>query len=72
MPIFKTVSQKPLVLNLDWRLSFNHHIMKKVGKAMKDVGLLVNCNIFTTLKSAIYKSLKRPHLEYGDVTYDQP
>ena len=28
--------------------------------------------VFTPFRSAIYKSFIRPHLDYGDVTYDQP
>ena len=32
----------------------------------------VNCNVFTTFKSTIYKSFIRPHLDYRYVVYDQP
>ena len=28
--------------------------------------------VFTPSKSANYKSFIKPHLDYGDVTYDQP
>ena len=40
---------------------------------MNAVGLLheTPC-FFTTLKSAVSKSFIRPHLDYGDVIYDQP
>ena len=46
VPIVKTKSQKPLGLNLDVKLTFNNHINEKIGKAMKDVGLLRKLQYF--------------------------
>ena len=73
MLFVKTTSQMHLVLNLDVKLTFNDFINEKIGKAMKGVGLLRKLQCFlTTLKSAIYISFIRPHLDYKDVIYDQP
>ena len=74
VPVVKTISQKHLELNLDARLTFNDHINKKIGKAMKNVGLLCKLKCFLPRSSlpTIYKSLIRPHLNYGDAIYDQP
>ena len=55
MPIVKTTSQKRLGLNLDTKLTFNDHINKKIGKAIKGAGLLRKLQrFFTTLKPANY------------------
>ena len=42
---------------------------KKIGNAIKGVGLLHRLKSFWTTS---YKSFRRLHLEYGDVIYDQP
>ena len=74
MPIAKTTSQKRVGLNLDAKLTFNHHINKKIGKAIKGVGLLRKLQRFLPRSSllTIYKSFIRPHLDHGNVIYDQP
>ena len=74
MPIVKTTSQKHLGLNLDAKLTFNYHINEKIGKTMKGVGLLrkVQCFLPSSSLRTIHKSFVRPHLDYGDVIYDQP
>ena len=74
MPIVKTTSQKRLGLNLDTKLTFNDHINKKIGKAIKGVGLLCKLQRFLPRSSllTIYKSFIRPHLGHGDAIYDQP
>ena len=61
-------------LNLNEKLTFNDHINQKIGKAMKGVGLLCKLRCFLPCSSllTIYKSFIRPHLDYGDVIYDQP
>ena len=59
---------------LDHKLTFQYHLNEKIKKVMKGIGL------FRKLQSAlprtslltIYKSFIRPHLDYGDVVYDQP
>ena len=74
MPIVKTTSQKRLGLNLDTKLTFNDHINKKIGKAIKGVGLLRKLQRFSPRSSllTIYKSFIRPHLDHGNVIDDRP
>ena len=45
----------------------------KVGKAMKGVGLIQKLRCFLPRSSllTIYKSFIRPHLDFGDVIYNQ-
>ena len=56
------------------KLSFTDCINDKISKTLKGVGLL--CKLSTLLQResllSIYKSFTRPHLDYGDVIYDQP
>ena len=67
-------SQKHLGLFLDNNLTFKKHIKGKLKKAYFGVdktkrlrGLLPRDSLVT-----IYKSFIRPHVDYGDVIYDQP
>ena len=48
--------------------------MKKIGEAMKNVGLLFKFHFFLPLSGllTIYKSSIRPELNYGYVIYGQP
>ena len=45
-----------------------------MSKAMKRIGVIQKINKILLRHSlvTIYKSLVRPHLDYGDITYDQP
>ena len=76
MPIVKITPLKHLGLDatLDATLTFNDHINEKIGKAIKGVGLLRKLQRFLPRSSllTIYKSSIRPHLDHGDVIYDQP
>ena len=56
------------------KLLFNEHITNKICKETKGIGLLIKFqNILPYISLLIiYKSLKRPHLDYGDVIYDRP
>ena len=74
MPIATTTSQKRVGLNLDAKLTFNHHINKKIGKAIKGVGLLRKLQRFLPRSSllTIYKSFMRPHLDHGNIIDDRP
>ena len=70
----RSVVHRYLELTLDEKLSFTNCISDKINKMLKVVGLLRKLsallprqNLFT-----IYKSFIRPHLDYGDVIYDQP
>ena len=53
--------------------TFNEHISEKIGKSMKCVSLLRKLQYFSPFSNlpTIYKSFMRPHLDYGDVIYDQ-
>ena len=55
-------------------LNFNYHIREKMPKAMKEIGIIKKLSKVLPQHSlvAIYKSFVRPHLDYGDITYDQP
>ena len=55
-------------------LKFSFHIKEKMSKAMKGIGIIQKRS--KTLPrhalTTIYKSFIRPHLDYGDIIYDQP
>ena len=66
-------SQKYLGITLDFKLTFEKHLLnlfKKVNKTMGLLGKLQNLLPRTTLIT-IYKAFVRPHLDYGDILYDQ-
>ena len=56
-PVVESTYQKHLGLHLDEKLNFSHHIKEKISKAYKG--------------TRVIKSFIRPHLDYGDVVYDQ-
>ena len=71
--ISQTFSEKHLGVKLDFKLTFEEHLNNVLAKVNKAVGLLRKLrNILprTTLVT-IYKAFIRPHLDYGDVLYDQ-
>ena len=59
---------------LDKTLYFNLHIKKKMSKAVKGIGIIKILGRTLPQHSlvTIYKSFARPHLDYGDIIYDQP
>ena len=67
-------SEKHLGIILDEKLSFKQHLHEKINKAMKLVGTIKKLNSILSRFSllTIYKSYVRPHLDYGDIIYDQP
>ena len=67
-------SQKHLGIHLDEELTFKHHINKKINKANKGIGVIRKLNKILPHSAllTIYCSFIRPHLDYGDVIYDQP
>ena len=69
-----TRTRKQLGLQLDSKLSFCEHTNNKISKAAKAIGLLLKLQPILPRKNllTIYKSFIRPHLDYVDVTYDQP
>ena len=49
-------------------------IKEKIAKAMRGIGIIKKLSKVLPRKSliTIYKSFVRPHLDYGDLIYDQP
>ena len=74
LPINRKSTQKHLGLLLDEKLNFSEHINKKLKKATKSINLLRKLNLPLPRSALliIYKSFIRPHLDYGDIVYDQP
>ena len=54
------------------KLNFKLHIKEKISKAMKGIYIIKKLSNVLPRKSTIYKSFVRPHLDYGDLIYDQP
>ena len=69
-----TACQKHLGMHFDEKLNFNIHISEKIAKANRGIGLIRKLAHILPKKSliTIYKSFVRPHLDYGDIIYDQP
>ena len=74
VPVDRSVSQKHLGLHLDQKLDFCKQINEKISKGQNGISVIEKIyNIFpTNALHAIYKSFVWPHLDYGDIVYDQP
>ena len=61
-------------LVLDNKLTFKKHAKDELNKAYFGVGKIKILRDILSRDSlvTIFKSLYRPHLDYGDVIYDQP
>ena len=73
-PIESVSSQKHLgIMILDTKLNFLEHIKNILTKVNKTIGLLRKLQNILPRRSllTIFKSFVRPHLDYGDVIYDQ-
>ena len=72
-PIETVSSQKHLGMILDTKLNFQEHINYILTKVSKTIGLLGKLQNILPRESllTIFKSFVRPHLDYGDVIYDQ-
>ena len=66
-------SQKRLGMILDNKLNFQEHLNNVLTKVNKTIGQLRNLQNILPRGSllTIYKSFVRPHLDYGDVIYDE-
>ena len=64
---------KHLGMIFDSKLSFDEHLKSVLGKISKTVGLLRKFQgiLPRTSLITIYKSFARPHLDYGNIIYDQ-
>ena len=73
-PVAHTSCQKHLEMHLDEKLNCNTHIKEKIAKASKVIGIICKLAHVLPKKSlvTIYKSFVRPHIDYGDIIYDQP
>ena len=62
-----------LAVILDVKLTFDEHLKNVFNKANKTIGLLRKLSNLLPRQTlvTIYKSFIRPHLDYGDVLYDQ-
>ena len=71
--VSQTESQKHLGLILDNKLNFNENLKGVLDKISKTIGLIRKCQPILPRFSllTIYKTFVRPHLDYGDIVYDQ-
>ena len=69
----QTTLQKHLGMFLDSKLNFSEHLKTILQKANKTIGLLRKLQALLPRAPliTIYKSFIRPHLDYGDMIYDQ-
>ena len=67
------ISQKHLGLVLDSKLDFNEHIINKINKRNKIIGIMKKLSLFLSRKTllTIYKSFVRPNVDYADIIYDE-
>ena len=65
--------QKHLRLTLDNRLTLDEHLTNVSDKICKTIGLLRKLQNILPRPAllTIYKCFIRPHLDYGDIIYDQ-
>ena len=69
----QTGFQKHLGLILDSQLSFEEHLKTIFSKANKTIGLIRKLrNSLPRASLMTYIYFIRPHLDYGDIAYDQP
>ena len=66
-------SQKHLGITLDFKLTFQEQLLNVIKKVNKTIGLLSKLKnlLPRTTLITIYKAFIRPHLDYGDILYDQ-
>ena len=66
------LSQKTVRNCLDSKLNFNAHVLQKINKCNKLIGLIkrLSTNLPRNALLTIYKSFIRPNLDYGVVLCD--
>ena len=71
--VTQSIYQKHLGIILDSKLTFENHINMVTTKINKTIGLLRKLQnlLSRTVLIKIYKAFVRPHLDYGDILYDQ-
>ena len=72
-PVVQSSFQKHLGMILDDKLNFLEHLQSIMNKINKTIGLLRKLQHYLPRSAliTIYKSFIRPHLDYGDIVYDQ-
>ena len=60
-------------MDLDTEFNFQEHLNNLLSKVNKTIGLLVKVQAFLPRHSLVrvYKAFIRPHLNYGDIIYNQ-
>ena len=73
-PVQLCESHKHLGIILDRHLNFHEHIARKIKICNKLISTIKHLSFHLPRKSllTIYKSFVRPHLDYGDIIYDNP
>ena len=71
--VTQPIYQKHLGIILDSKLRFENHINMVTTKINKTIGLLRKLQnlLPRTALITIYKAFVRPHLDYGDILYEQ-
>ena len=71
--VTRSLTQKHLEIFLDTKLDFQEHLKSIFSKVNKTIGLLRKLHHILPRSPllTIYKSFIRPHLDYGDIIYDQ-
>ena len=71
--VTQSLAQKHLGMLLDTKLGFQEHFKSIFSKVNKTIGLLRKLHriLLRSPLLTIYKSFIRPHLDYGDIIYDQ-
>ena len=69
----QTNSQKHLGVTLDLKLTFEEHLLNVFKTVNRTIGLIRKLqNVLPRISLVtIYKAFVRPHLDYGDILYDQ-
>ena len=72
--VTKVNEQKHLGVILDKKLSFKNHIIEKINKTKKTIGMIKHLSKYLPLRTLIlmYKSLVRPHFDYCDIVFHIP
>ena len=61
---------KHLGLLLDRELTFDHHLKEKISIANRGICLIRRLRMFHAILYCAF--VRRPHLDYADIIYDQP
>ena len=73
-PVKLVDEHKQLGIILDKKLSFTSHIYSKLSIARKGIGTILRLRKYLprNILEQIFKTIVRPHLEYGDIIFHQP